>query len=486
MKRNLRSNQLAKVVVFPPLTLQLRWTSSSVSKEPLKKVHAIRVMLESLMVRIPLNGWLASRKIGEDWLNSIGCLQLVLQGNKQQQGMSYATTPLNNGSSMNGGQTIGFAQNNLTVSTLSYLTAGILGSTLPTTPDPPHNILRTSLTGIGDDDTMGLSTSEQDLLDGRAGDLQPPMVLDSSSSNAINNFGRRTSMHYRDMGDDDVSPSIDEFLGTTPKFDQLLEKFERQMAEVRAQRQGEAVDEAVVNARVTKLTSEYETSVKAKKARLDEAIARSGQRTERLKRNEMEATWRSMMSTTTYAVTNPMSITGGSVDSSQTGIVDLKFSGENHWDKKITKVQTVFRSLLETCVLNLITRYLRDNDFCGAWSYLNDMYLGRLEDHVVPIISALDVYAIKYNQTFARYVWIIEVIMDSCDTIRKNSLSKNDRIRILVKGVARDKRFIPLCAAYQWSEPKPSYEEFKLEAMQVEMDRNLELTTQATLENAFG
>jgi hypothetical protein len=65
-------------------------------------------------------------------------------------------------------------------------------------------------------------------------------------------------------------------------------------------------------------------------------------------------------------------------------------------------------------------------------------------------------------------------------------LSKNDRIRILVKGIARDKRFIPLCAAYQWSEPKPSYEEFKLKAMQVEMDRNLELTTQATLENALG
>jgi hypothetical protein len=346
--------------------------------------------------------WLATRKIAEDWLNSIGCLHLILQGNKQHQGMSYGTTPLNYGRllSTNGGHMVGFAQGNRTMSTLSYPTAGMFESNLPTTPSPPQ--IRSSLTGIRDD-SMGLSTSEQDLLDGRAGDLQPPMVLDSSSGNATNNSDRRRSMHYGDsMEDEDVLPStINELLGTVPKFDELLEKLEKQMAEVRGQ-QGEVVDEAVVNARVTKLTSEYETSVRAEKARLEEAIALSEQRTERLKRREMEATRKSMVTTSNYAVANPMSITGGSINSSQSGIADLKFRGE-HWDKKITKVQTVFRSLLETCVLNLITTYLRDNDFSGAWSYLNDMYLGRLEDHVVPIISALDVYVIKHNQTFARY-----------------------------------------------------------------------------------
>jgi hypothetical protein len=64
-------------------------------------------------------------------------------------------------------------------------------------------------------------------------------------------------------------------------------------------------------------------------------------------------------------------------------------------DKKITKVRTVFRSLLEVSVMNLISNFLRTNDLSGAWEYLNDLHLGRLTGHVGAFMTALEVYSIK-------------------------------------------------------------------------------------------
>jgi hypothetical protein len=193
---------------------------------------------------------------------------------------------------------------------------------------------------------------------------------------------------------------------------------------------------------------EYETSLKLGKLRVDEAIAQSDQvAVESQKHRDMNNSTRDTMwslSSSSYNVGNdPLSSTyGGSMISSMS-----KYS--EHWDKKITKVHTVFRALLEVSVLNLISSYLRLNDLSGAWEYLNNLYLGRLTGHVGAFMTALEVYSIKRDQTFSRYVWIVEIIMDSCESIRKVPWHPVERLRIIEMGISEDSRFKHLCAAYQ-------------------------------------
>jgi hypothetical protein len=158
MKRNLQSSQLAKVVASPSRDVAIESGIFECLERAAEESSRDKGRIRKFNGENPAE-WLVTRKIAEDWLNSIGCLHLILQGNKQHQGMSYGTAPLNYGRlpSTNGGHMVGFTQGNGTMSTLSYPTAGMFESNLPTTPSPPQ--IRSSPTGIRDD-SMELSTSE--------------------------------------------------------------------------------------------------------------------------------------------------------------------------------------------------------------------------------------------------------------------------------------------------------------------------------------
>jgi hypothetical protein len=61
--------------------------------------------------------------------------------------------------------------------------------------------------------------------------------------------------------------------GANPQYDQISVKFEKQVAEVRAQRGEVDIDEAVIDGRISKLTMEYEqVNLKLEKLRVEEVI----------------------------------------------------------------------------------------------------------------------------------------------------------------------------------------------------------------------
>jgi hypothetical protein len=94
---------------------------------------------------------------------------------------------------------------------------------------------------------------------------------------------------------------------------------------------------------------------------------------------------------------------------------------------------------MEPGVLNLVSGYLRRDDMCGAWEYLNCFYLTHLKSQVSAYQTALEDYCIRRDQTFARYVWVVEeIVFDACEAINGVEWPDEDRLRIIEKGIHDD------------------------------------------------
>jgi hypothetical protein len=151
------------------------------------------------------------------------------------------------------------------------------------------------------------------------------------------------------------------------------------------------------------------------------------------------------------------------------------------WDRKIRKVQSIFGRVFGPRVMGLIQDFASRQDISGAWAYLNRLYYGYLKKYATTFLTALEVYTIRVDQSFERYIWCVEVICDACAAIKGFAWTDEEMVNLVIKGVEDNYRFKSLCAAVKVASIRPSYAELKSMAMNLEHDRVLDRTVKATL-----